>query len=90
MTFRVPEELETRLNAAIASANNYTLEEPYTLGSYIRKCIEEKLSHLERSTSKKRAKVRRQNAADMAEINAEFLGTVTNQHIATTNEKEGS
>lgn len=50
---RVPRDLEIRIAAAIASANQSTKEEPYTLSEWIRKAVVEKLDHLERSKRKK-------------------------------------
>jgi hypothetical protein len=50
---RIPRELEVRILTAIERANHHTKEEPYTLSDWIRKCIEEKLAHLERSNRKK-------------------------------------
>lgn len=46
--FRVEPHIEERINRAIESANRSTREEPYTISSWMRKCVMDRLNHLER------------------------------------------
>jgi len=50
---RFPKELLTQVENAVQSANATRAAEPYTVSSWIRKCIEEKISHLQRSRKKR-------------------------------------
>lgn len=50
---RVPTELLTEIAMVIESANIGRKEEPYTLSSWVRHCIDAKLRHLRRSKTKR-------------------------------------
>lgn len=58
-TMRFPEELVQRIEAAIASANDRKARTRYDWTSWVRKAINEKLSHLVRG---KRPRKRRRRA----------------------------
>lgn len=53
---RIPKELLTEIEQAIQSANLTTGLEPYTVSSWIRKCVAEKLAHLKRSRRRPRGR----------------------------------
>lgn len=65
VTFRMEEELMTRVDAAIASANLSREDQPYNLSDWLRGAIEAKLAHLSRGKrSRKRNALRAAVAAD--------------------------
>lgn len=53
---RLPEKLYHAIVEAMESANRTRFEEPYVVSTYVRKCLVEKLEHLERSKKKKSSK----------------------------------
>lgn len=53
---RIPKELLTEIEKAIQSANATNAREPYTVSSWIRKCVAEKLNHLRRSRHRSRGR----------------------------------
>ena len=57
---RLPQELIDRIVAAYKRANLTRKEEPYTLSSFIRHAIEEKLAKMERGRSKKKKREKRE------------------------------
>ena len=46
---RLPERLYRGIIEAMEAANRSRFEEPYVLSTYVRKCLLDKLAHLERS-----------------------------------------
>lgn len=50
-----PEELQA-IAEAIESANDHTRDEPYTVSSWIRKAVKDKLAHLSRSKRPRKVK----------------------------------
>lgn len=51
---RIPDRLFSAIVDAMEAANRTRFEEPYVLSTYVRKCLVDKLDHLQRS--KKRAR----------------------------------
>jgi len=51
---RIPEDLLAVVQQTIQSANSKRRHEPYTVSSWIRQCVAEKLSHLKRSKGRRR------------------------------------
>lgn len=47
---RIPLELMTKIEKAIVSANASTKAEPYTISSWFRKCVTDKIEHLLRGS----------------------------------------
>ena len=51
---RIPDRLFAELVAALKSQNYHTREEPLTLSGWVRKCVIDKLNHLERGKKRKK------------------------------------
>lgn len=49
---RLPPDMKARVKDAIARINRKTQEEPHNVSSFVRKCIEDKLAHMERGRKK--------------------------------------
>jgi Arc/MetJ-type ribon-helix-helix transcriptional regulator len=72
-TFRIPDELYTRMQSQIASRNLWTRKEPWTDSDFVRTAIEEKLLKMARS---RRRPGRRQAAPSPADEGPAAIATV--------------
>lgn len=59
ISVRIPDKLLVEIEKAVHSANQVNASEPYNVGSWIRKCVQEKLAHLKRSRRRTQMKIDR-------------------------------
>lgn len=50
---RFPPELLAEMETAVGRANQHVTGEPYTVSSWVRACVKEKLAHLARAKKRK-------------------------------------
>jgi hypothetical protein len=51
---RFPEEIYSKMLGAISNRNHYSFSDPMNLSDWIRKCVSDKLDHLQRSKKRSR------------------------------------
>lgn len=54
VTFRLPLDMELAINAAMDRAVSFRKGEPWSISTFIKAAIKEKLAHLERSRGRKK------------------------------------
>lgn len=77
---RIPEDLLEQILVRIASANVQRSEEPYTMSSWIIKCIRDRLDHNTRSRRKRRRKPPEGIKEKGIVPDSEYSGTIFEKH----------
>ena len=66
-SFRLPPELKAEMEQTIARRNDWSIQEPWTLSSFIVAAINEKLDKMARSRGKPRERMSRQEQRKLAD-----------------------